>query len=73
MLREYFSGEEGLKRSNAFLKFANMLVSNEHMKKHGPHRGWNGCFADVVPNDNCTPVDYWQFLMSGAESMETDQ
>ena len=32
LLKAYFSGPEGLKRSNAFLKFANMLTANEEQQ-----------------------------------------
>jgi hypothetical protein len=32
LLKAYFSGPEGLKRSNAFIKFANMLTANEEQQ-----------------------------------------
>jgi hypothetical protein len=70
LLKDYFSGDEGLKRSNAFLKFANMLVSDPHLHHHGHNNGWTGCMSAQIPNDNCSPVDYWQFLMSSADNMD---
>ena len=32
LLKAYFSCPEGLKRSNAFIKFANMLTANEEQQ-----------------------------------------
>ena len=35
-IKQYFSGEEGLKRSNAFIKFVGMLTSTEQVEKPEP-------------------------------------